>query len=329
MSDNSPPVPEYVSRFTGDTKLTAGELVEVFNRFDTDGNGYIQAEELDAFLHELFRNSKEDPTSQSVKEFREWIALKTADQNRDGRIDLDELSLILPTEENFLHKFRTGSRISSVDFIKIWNQYDKDGNGYLEPQELKGLIYDLFATRERKDDIPLARKVEQVVDHLYKKTGRVQLNDLYKLLPVEMNFLAQLPEFKNLTKAQFEEVFAYYDKDKSGTIEGDELTAFIKDLLEKNTRTGATMEEVEKHKDYVMHSLDRNGDNKVDKRELRMFLMGAGKSCQPCSPPSPPPAPTPSPTKKKTVNFKYAIMFGVFAFILYILVFFTLSMKGK
>ena len=91
------------------------------------------------------------------------------------------------------------------------------------------------------------------------------------------------------------------------------------------------MEEVEKHKNYVMHSLDRNGDNKVDKRELRMFLMGTGKCCQ-SRPPPPPPAPSTSPpssTKKKTANFKYAIMFGVFAFILYILVFFTVSLKGK
>ena len=37
MSDITAQVPEYVSKFTGSTKLTAGELVEVFNRFDKDG----------------------------------------------------------------------------------------------------------------------------------------------------------------------------------------------------------------------------------------------------------------------------------------------------
>ena len=37
-----------------------------------------------------------------------------------------QLSLILPTEENFLHKFRTGSRISSVDFIKVGHPMNGD-----------------------------------------------------------------------------------------------------------------------------------------------------------------------------------------------------------
>ena len=86
------------------------------------------------------------------------------------------------------------------------------------------------------------------------------------------------------------------------------------------------MEEVEKHRNYVMNHLDRNGDNKIDKNELRLFLMGATRS-------QPHPFPTPAgqllPKSKANLKFKYVIMFAVFAFILYLLIILGFSSRKK
>ena len=51
---------------------------------------------------------------------------------------LFQLAQLLPMEENFLLLFRFDNPLeSSVEFMKLWHQYDTDNSGYIEADELK------------------------------------------------------------------------------------------------------------------------------------------------------------------------------------------------
>lgn len=84
--------------------------------------------------------------------------LEAYDDNQDGKIDIREVTFVnrrlfkkilnlfitiqlaqlLPMEENFLLLFRFDNPLeSSVEFMKIWREYDSDNSGYIEADELK------------------------------------------------------------------------------------------------------------------------------------------------------------------------------------------------
>ena len=94
--------------------------------------------------------------------------MEVYDDNKDGKIDIREMAQLLPMEENFLLLFRFDNPLdSSVEFMKVristvhvdiqftvqlvvgihfhlmliyfqlWYQYDTDGSGFIEADELK------------------------------------------------------------------------------------------------------------------------------------------------------------------------------------------------
>jgi len=55
----------------------------------------------------------------------------------------------LPTEENFLLLFRKDNPLeSSVDFMRVWKQFDRDCSGYIEADELKQFVKTLLNQRQ-------------------------------------------------------------------------------------------------------------------------------------------------------------------------------------
>ncbi|MEQ2188384.1 Calretinin [Goodea atripinnis] len=72
------------------------------------------------------------------------------DLNGDGKLGLSEMARLLPVQENFLLKFQ-GVKLTSEQFNSIFNYYDKDGNGYIDEQELEALLRDLYQTKKDVD----------------------------------------------------------------------------------------------------------------------------------------------------------------------------------
>lgn len=93
--------------------------------------------------------------------------LEAYDDNQDGKIDIRELAQLLPMEENFLLLFRFDNPLeSSVEFMKIWREYDSDNSGYIEADELK-------VSKAMSDD-------ESVVDcHVLSPDTIPHLDDCY------------------------------------------------------------------------------------------------------------------------------------------------------
>ena len=265
-------------------QISAGQFMDVWNHYDDDGNGYIEGKELDDFLVELVTSiNKEDVGSEVLSptalEDAKQLVLNAFDENSDGRIDIAELAQILPTEETFLLLFRRDNPLeSSVEFMKVWKEYDKDRSGYIEADELKTFLFDLLKRCKRQADVSEEQMITytDTVLKLFDRNGdgKLQFSELAKLLPVKENFLCR-PVFKNanrLTTDDIDRVFALYDRDNNGNIEDEELCGFLKDLMEL-VEEDYDEEDLLECKEILLEKCDLNHDGKINKKELAMVLM--------------------------------------------------------
>ena len=85
------------------------------------------------------------------------------------------------------------------------------------------------------------------------------------------NFMAGLNKVSNFTDEQIQEMWLHYDKDESGTLERDEMKAFMADLLGfaggKWDASGS-----EEAVDRMIARMDTNGDGVVDWEEFWFFV---------------------------------------------------------
>ncbi|XP_054748133.1 calbindin-32-like isoform X3 [Lytechinus pictus] len=208
------------------------------------------------------------------------------DKNKDGKIEMRELAeLLLDPKESFLLLFRSQQPISSIEFMRIWRDFDTDNSGYIEVNELKSFMKHLVEKNnlgdisdEKLDDY--AKMILKVFDS--NNDGKLELKEMAKLLPTKENFLKQFQGSlgqltgktgqRKLTRAEFEKVFVHYDTDNNGTIEGDELKGFLKDLMEHEGQQEYSMNELEKCCSTLLKVCDQNNDNKIQKTELEMIL---------------------------------------------------------
>lgn len=269
--------------------FTATQFAEVWSHYDQDGNGYIEGAELDEFLNEFISSVVAEDTGSEVISETAMAALKkdfmeAFDENLDGKIEIVELSQILPTEENFLLLFRRSNPVdSSVDFMRIWKQFDKDHSGYIEADELKDFLKSILDSAEKPvtEDklIEYTSTMLQLFDQ--NKDGKLQLSEMARLLPVKENYLCR-PIFKNaskITSADIDRVFSLYDRDQNGTIEDEELQGFLKDLLELAQEQGMVSKKDYDDQDMlffkrvILDQWDVNHDGKISKDELKMILL--------------------------------------------------------
>eukprot|EP00105_Crassostrea_gigas_P030463 XP_011452774.2 PREDICTED: calbindin-32 isoform X2 [Crassostrea gigas] len=291
--------------------LSAQQFMEVWNHYDTDGNGFIEGSELDSFLTQLVTsiNSQDigperldlgsyatvrrklgcnkksshlpqhSVVSPTALMDAKTLLMNAFDENSDGKIDIAELAQILPTEETFLLLFRRDNPLeSSVEFMKVWREFDKDRSGYIEADELKNFLLHLLKQSKRDNDvseeqlITYTDTVLQLFDR--NKDGKLQLSEMAKLLPVKENFLCR-PVFKSaskLTKDDIDKVFRLYDRDNSHYIENEELNGFLKDLMDLVEEDYDEADLIQ-CREALLRDCDQNHDGKIDYNELRMLLM--------------------------------------------------------
>lgn len=165
------------------------------------------------------------------------------------------------------------TKLHVVDFIKIWYLYDLDRNGYIEGDELKPLAMDIMQKTGEENlnvDGYLANIMKQNDLNCDKK---LELKEVARLFPIEDNFLNQFMYNDDMKQTDFEKVWLHYDSDQNGFIEAEEVMAILRDLKltqgEEPTTTG-----LEGYKDFILQCCDENGDGKIEKKELRLLLIG-------------------------------------------------------
>ncbi|XP_076112466.1 calbindin-32-like isoform X1 [Mytilus galloprovincialis] len=287
-------------------QITAAQFMDVWNHYDDDGNGYIEGKELDGFLVELVTSINNEDVgpevlSPTALEDAKQLVLNAFDENSDGRIDIAELAQILPTEETFLLLFRRDNPLdSSVEFMKVWKEYDKDRSGYIEADELKTFLYDLLKRCKRQADVSEEQMITytDTVLKLFDRNGdgKLQFSELAKLLPVKENFLCRpvfkkilcklvnkkplrphTPNANRLTTDDIDRVFSLYDRDNNGNIEDEELCGFLKDLMEL-VEEDYDEEDLLECKEILLEKCDLNHDGKINKKELAMVLMSYNRN---------------------------------------------------
>uniref|UniRef100_A0A8C1ACW2 Calretinin n=1 Tax=Cyprinus carpio carpio TaxID=630221 RepID=A0A8C1ACW2_CYPCA len=157
------------------------EFMTAWRKYDTDRSGFIEANELKGFLSDLLKKANRHYDDQKLQEYTQTI-LKMFDLNGDGKLGLSEMARLLPVQENFLLKFQVrvhlyikllrfmsflrsnifalkdvfiaqqGVRLTAEQFNAIFAYYDKDGNGYIDEQELDALLKDLYEKNNKDVD---------------------------------------------------------------------------------------------------------------------------------------------------------------------------------
>ncbi|CAL8262322.1 unnamed protein product [Merluccius merluccius] len=129
---------------------SSAEFMAAWRRYDTDRSGYIEANELQGFLSDLLKKANRHYDDQKLQEYTQTI-LRMFDLNGDGKLGLSEMARLLPVQENFLLKFQ-GVKLTTEQFNAIFTYYDKDGNGYIDEQELEALLRDLYQKNNKEVD---------------------------------------------------------------------------------------------------------------------------------------------------------------------------------
>ncbi|XP_053821910.1 secretagogin isoform X3 [Vidua chalybeata] len=244
-----------------DGRLDAAAFLGAWRRFDADDNGYIEGKELDDFFHYLLEKLGPESTitEEEVQRMKEQF-MSVYDVTTDGRLQIQELAnMILPDDENFLLLFRRETPLdNSVEFMRIWRSYDADSSGFISASELKDFLRDLFLQHNKMvAEVKLEEYTDTMdqgnvsiyflkvfpADLLYphmkifdkNKDGRLDLNDLARILALQENFLLQFKMDACSTEERrrdFEKIFAHYDVSKTGALEGPEVDGFVKDMME-------------------------------------------------------------------------------------------------
>nr|CAH8860803.1 unnamed protein product [Trichobilharzia regenti] len=264
--------------------FTASQFGDVWNYFDQDGNGFIDGVELEMFMSKLVeciipKDARNQLTEEDGRELINEL-LSVIDTNNDNRIDIRELAQLLPTDEEFLILFQRENKLnSSVDFMRVWREFDKDHSGFIEADELKDFLTELLSTGTTQKDEKFDEKIIEYTDTILKlfdlnQDGKLQLSEMSRLIPVEENFLCR-PIFRHggrLTAADVDRVFALYDTDKNGAIEDLELYGFLKDLLEL-VEEDFDESDLDYTRSMILQNWDFNNDGKISLEEMRMLLL--------------------------------------------------------
>ncbi|CAH2284526.1 secretagogin [Pelobates cultripes] len=244
---------------SGFLKLDAAEFLEIWLRFDSDDNGYIEGKELDDFFcHLLKKLGANAITTEKVQRVKDRF-MSAYDVTSDGRLQIQELAnMILPEDENFLLLFRRETPLdNSVEFMR-------------------NFLQDLFLQHKK---LITGDKLDEYTDTMMKlfdknKDGRLDLNDLAKILALQENFLLQFKmdaSSQDERKRDFETIFAHYDVSKTGALEGPEVDGFVKDMMElvKPSISGV---DLDKFRKILLNHCDVNRDGKIQKSELALCL---------------------------------------------------------
>uniref|UniRef100_A0A3B4Y7B7 Calbindin 2b n=1 Tax=Seriola lalandi dorsalis TaxID=1841481 RepID=A0A3B4Y7B7_SERLL len=112
---------------------SSAEFMAAWRRYDTDRSGYIESNELKGFLSDLLKKANRNYDDKKLNEYTQTI-LRMFDLNGDGKLGLSEMARSV---------LFTGIRLTVKEFDSLFTFYDKDGNGYIDEQELDALLKDL------------------------------------------------------------------------------------------------------------------------------------------------------------------------------------------
>ncbi|XP_048849500.1 secretagogin-like [Brienomyrus brachyistius] len=257
--------------------LDAALFMDVWRHFDRDDKGYVDRKMLEDFFRHTMKKLGVRVTEEKVQQVKHRFASTCVGGGHD-RLQIQELaSVMLPEDENFLLLFRREAALeSSVEFMRIWRNYDADSSGYISAVELKDFLKDLFLQHNKVVSPGQLEKYTQAMMKMFDKNndGRLDLNDLARILALRENFLLKFKMdacSQEDRKRDFEAIFAHYDVSKTGALEGPEVDGFVKDMMEL-VKANISSVDLDKFRHVLLEHCDVNRDGKIQKNELALCL---------------------------------------------------------
>lgn len=163
-------------------------------------------------------------------------------------------------------------------FLQIFRHYDRDGNRYLEKQELDAFLKDLLnssmfsAASTVTDEEVAALRSTFLEEFDGNRDGKLSVGELSTILPVDEGFFA-LFRLDNATEngVDYMKIWKKYDRDLSGYIERDELKEFLRDLMKNasaDRHEPVNEDRLDQYTQTVMELFDVNNDGKLGLSEL-------------------------------------------------------------
>ncbi|CAG7827852.1 unnamed protein product [Allacma fusca] len=167
------------------------EFMKIWREYDTDGSGFIEADELKNFLRDLLREAKKinDVSEDKLIEYTDTM-LQVFDANKDGKLQLSEMAKLLPVKENFLCRqiFKEGlegaTKLTKDDIERVFALYDRDNNGTIENEELRGFLKDLLELAKKDYDAQDLADFEETILRGcdFNRDGKINKKELTMIL---------------------------------------------------------------------------------------------------------------------------------------------------
>uniref|UniRef100_A0A665TFR9 Secretagogin n=1 Tax=Echeneis naucrates TaxID=173247 RepID=A0A665TFR9_ECHNA len=150
------------------------DFMKIWRKYDVDCSGYISAQELKAFLKDLFLQHHKEVSPDKLEEYTDAM-MKIFDKNKDGRLDLNDLACSKEERKR--------------DFEKIFDHYDVNKTGALEGPEVDGFVKDMMGLVRPNMTGPELDKLRVILlRHCdVNKDGKIQKNELSLCLGVKPN----------------------------------------------------------------------------------------------------------------------------------------------
>jgi Ca2+-binding EF-hand superfamily protein len=163
------------------------EFMKLWHTYDTDNSGYIEADELKNFLKDLLKEAKKshEVSEDELIQYTDTM-LQVFDSNKDGKLQLSEMAKLLPVKENFLTRqvFKGSAKLTKEDIERVFGLYDRDGNGSIENEELRGFLKDLLELVKKDYDSTDLKDFEDTIlkGCDFNRDGKINKKELTMIL---------------------------------------------------------------------------------------------------------------------------------------------------
>uniref|UniRef100_UPI0035900DF5 secretagogin isoform X2 n=1 Tax=Myxine glutinosa TaxID=7769 RepID=UPI0035900DF5 len=236
--------------------VNSQSFLEIWRHFDVDDNGYIEGKELDHFFTHLLTQTENAVSAAKVTDLKQKLLSEVPGE---GRLKIHDMAaLLLPEDETFLLLFKRDATLdNTVDFIQDFLRDLLMKHGKVVPEgQLSGYTSTMMQLFDKNND------------------GRLDLNDMARILNVKENFLLQF-QLEDASQEErcrdFEKIFSHYDVSNTGTLEGAEVEGFAKDMMEL-VRPSLSTRELTQLTQSLLKRCDSNQDGKIQKWELGLIL---------------------------------------------------------